>query len=85
MQGHYNRDDYYWSMDVNLSDYWYDNTAYCRLKNVVLNYTLTSDLTEAWVFQEPTFMCRVTTWRSFTPEPRNSILKVQVAVALILS
>ena len=40
----YNRDDYYWSMDVNDSDYWYDNTAYCRLKNVVLNYTLPQNL-----------------------------------------
>ncbi len=40
----YNRDDYYWSMDVNLSDYWYDNTAYCRLKNVVLTYTIPQNL-----------------------------------------
>ncbi len=36
----YNRDDLYWSKDVNMNDYWLDNTAYCRLKNVVLNYAI---------------------------------------------
>jgi TonB-linked SusC/RagA family outer membrane protein len=36
----YNRDDLYWSPDVNMSTYWLDNTAYCRLKNVVLNYAI---------------------------------------------
>jgi len=36
----YNRDDLYWSPDVRMSDYWLQNTAYCRLKNVVLNYVI---------------------------------------------
>lgn len=36
----YNRDDLYWSPDVRMSTYWMDNTAYCRLKNVVLNYAI---------------------------------------------
>lgn len=36
----FNRDDFYWSPDVNLSTYWLDNTAYCRLKNLVLNYSI---------------------------------------------
>src|SRR5665648_30466 len=36
----YNRDDLYWSPDVNMSDYWLENTAYCRLKNVILNYAI---------------------------------------------
>jgi TonB-dependent starch-binding outer membrane protein SusC len=36
----YNRDDLYWSPDVRMSDYWLQNTAFCRLKNVVLNYTI---------------------------------------------
>ncbi|MBA4407886.1 MAG: TonB-dependent receptor [Odoribacter sp.] len=36
----YNRDDLYWSPDVRMSDYWLENTAYCRLKNVVLNYVI---------------------------------------------
>ena len=38
----YNRDDLYWSPDVRMSDYWLKNTAYCRLKNVVLNYAIPS-------------------------------------------
>ncbi len=36
----YNRDDLYWSPDVHMSDYWLENTAYARLKNVVLNYAI---------------------------------------------
>jgi len=38
----YNRDDLYWSPDVRMSTYWLDNTAYCRLKNLVLNYAIPS-------------------------------------------
>ncbi|HEY3390200.1 MAG TPA: SusC/RagA family TonB-linked outer membrane protein, partial [Prolixibacteraceae bacterium] len=38
----YNRDDLYWSPDVRRSTYWMDNTAYCRLKNVVVNYAIPS-------------------------------------------
>jgi TonB-dependent starch-binding outer membrane protein SusC len=40
----FNRNDYYWAHAVNMSDYWYDNTAYCRLKNVVLSYNIPSSL-----------------------------------------
>ncbi len=36
----YNRDDLYWSPGVRNSTYWYDNTAYLRLKNVVINYNI---------------------------------------------
>ena len=36
----YNRDDLYWSPDVRMSTYWIDNSAYLRLKNVVLNYAI---------------------------------------------
>jgi len=36
----YNRDDLYWSPDVRMSTYWLENSAYCRLKNVVLNYNI---------------------------------------------
>lgn len=36
----YNRDDLYWSPGVRNSTYWYDNTAYLRLKNLVLNYNI---------------------------------------------
>jgi len=36
----YNRGDQYWSVDQNMNTYWLDNTAYCRLKNVVLNYAI---------------------------------------------
>ena len=36
----YNRDDLYWSPDVNMSTYWLDNTAYCRLKNILINYAI---------------------------------------------
>jgi len=39
----YNRDDLYWSPDVRMSTYWLDNTAYLRLKNLVLNYNLPSN------------------------------------------
>jgi TonB-linked SusC/RagA family outer membrane protein len=40
----YNRDDYYWSNDVNRNSYWYDNFAFARLKNVVLSYNIPSKL-----------------------------------------
>jgi TonB-dependent starch-binding outer membrane protein SusC len=36
----YNRDDLYWSPDVRMSTYWIDNSAYLRLKNVVINYAI---------------------------------------------
>lgn len=36
----YNRDDLYWSPDVRMSTYWLQNSAYCRLKNAVLNYAI---------------------------------------------
>lgn len=36
----YNRNDQYWAFSVNNSTYWYDNMAYCRLKNVVLTYNI---------------------------------------------
>jgi TonB-dependent starch-binding outer membrane protein SusC len=40
----YNRQDLYWNYDDNRSTYWYANTAYCRLKNLVLTYNLPSKL-----------------------------------------
>ena len=40
----FNRDDFYWSKDVNRSTYWLDNTAYLRLKNLVLTYNIPSQL-----------------------------------------
>lgn len=36
----FNRNDFYWAHAVNMSTYWLDNTAYARLKNVVLSYTV---------------------------------------------
>ena len=38
----YNRGDQYWSVDQRMNSYWLENTAFCRLKNVVLNYTIPS-------------------------------------------
>ncbi len=40
----FNRNDYYWGHAVNMSTYWLDNVAYCRLKNVVLTYNIPSQL-----------------------------------------
>lgn len=40
----YNRDDLYWSFDNHNSTYHWDNMAYCRLKNVVLTYTIPSSV-----------------------------------------
>jgi hypothetical protein len=34
------RGDQYWVWDSNMNTYWLDNTAYLRLKNVVLNYAI---------------------------------------------
>ena len=34
------REDEYWSYMTNNNTFWYDNMAYCRLKNVVLSYHL---------------------------------------------
>lgn len=42
----YNRSDLYWHFEVNNSTYYYDNMAYCRLKNAVLTYTLPQKLVE---------------------------------------
>lgn len=36
----YNRNDLYWSPEVRMSNYWLENTAFCRLKNVVINYAI---------------------------------------------
>ncbi len=36
----FHRSDQYWSYLSNMSTYWYDNMAYCRLKNAVLSYTI---------------------------------------------
>ena len=40
----YNRDDLYWSPDVRRSDYWLENTAYCRLKNATVNFAIPTKL-----------------------------------------
>jgi len=40
----WNRDDYYWSEEVQNNTYWYDNMAYLRLKNLVLTYNIPSQL-----------------------------------------
>lgn len=42
----FNRNDFYWGHAVNMNTYWLDNTAYCRLKNVVLTYNIPSTLTK---------------------------------------
>ena len=44
----YNRDDLYWSPDVRRSTYWMDNTAYCRLKNMVINYAIPTKIYSKW-------------------------------------
>jgi TonB-linked SusC/RagA family outer membrane protein len=38
----FTRGDQYWLYDSNLSTYWFDNTAYLRLKNVVFSYNIPS-------------------------------------------
>ena len=40
----YNRNDFYWGPSVNNSTYYYDNVAYCRLKNVILSYSIPSNI-----------------------------------------
>jgi hypothetical protein len=40
----YNRNDYYWAFSVNMNDYFLDNTAFCRLRNVVLTYNIPTQL-----------------------------------------
>lgn len=40
----FNRNDYYWAHAKNMSTYWLDNTAYARLKNVVLTYNIPQSL-----------------------------------------
>ncbi|MDR0698478.1 MAG: TonB-dependent receptor [Tannerella sp.] len=36
----WSRADQYWSYAANISTFWYDNTAYLRLKNIVLTYNV---------------------------------------------
>lgn len=40
----FNRNDFYWAHAVNMSTYWLDNTAYCRLKNLVVTYSIPSQI-----------------------------------------
>ncbi|MGQ9620938.1 MAG: SusC/RagA family TonB-linked outer membrane protein [Bacteroidales bacterium] len=40
----FNRNDFYWAHAVNMSTYWLDNTAYCRLRDVVLTYNIPSTI-----------------------------------------
>jgi TonB-dependent starch-binding outer membrane protein SusC len=40
----YNRNDFYWAHAVNMSNYWLDNTAYCRLKNLMLSYNIPTNV-----------------------------------------
>ena len=40
----FNRYDYYWNSGVQNSTYWLDNTAYCRLKSVVLTFNIPTKL-----------------------------------------
>jgi hypothetical protein len=40
----YNRNDYYWAHAVQMNDYWLDNTAFCRLRNMVLTYNIPTQL-----------------------------------------
>ena len=40
----YNRDDYYWSPDVQMNTYWLANVAYCRLKSLVLTYNIPANI-----------------------------------------
>ncbi len=42
----YNRNEQYWSHLINNSTYWYDNMAYFRLKNVVLSYTIPTNIVQ---------------------------------------
>ena len=42
----YNRNDYYWSQEVQMSTYWLANVAYCRLKSVVLTYSIPAVITK---------------------------------------
>jgi TonB-linked SusC/RagA family outer membrane protein len=41
----FHRADQYWSYLSNANTYWYDNMAYCRLKNAVLSYTIPQKIT----------------------------------------
>lgn len=36
----FNRTDQYWTYDANMNTFWQDNTAYLRLKNLVLGYDI---------------------------------------------
>ncbi|MBE3084900.1 MAG: TonB-dependent receptor, partial [Bacteroidetes bacterium] len=38
----FNRNDYYWAHAVNMNTYWLSNTAFCRLKSLVLTYNIPS-------------------------------------------
>ncbi len=40
----YNRNDLYWAFGRNNSTYHWDNMAYCRLKNLILSYTLPKNI-----------------------------------------
>ena len=42
----YNRNDLYWNFSTNMSTYWLDNTAYCRLKNLILTYRIPGKITK---------------------------------------
>lgn len=42
----FHRADQYWSYQTNLSTYWFDNMAYLRLKNLMVNYTIPQSISK---------------------------------------
>jgi len=40
----YNRNDFYYAHAVNMNTYWLDNTAYCRIKNLMLSYNIPGNI-----------------------------------------
>jgi len=42
----YNRNEQYWGFFIHNSTYWWDNMAYCRLKNAVLTYNIPNSVVQ---------------------------------------
>ena len=42
----YNRNEQYWAFQLNNSTYWWENMAYCRLKNAVLAYNIPTNIVQ---------------------------------------
>ncbi len=51
----FNRNDFYWAPYNNYSTYWWDNSAFCRLKNLIFAYNIPTRLIKSLGISKASF------------------------------